>query len=44
VNPGYYGAERATAPTPALNAVPAAAESSTEMPGMNMPAAETGKK
>jgi NADH-quinone oxidoreductase subunit M len=54
-NPGYYGAERATAPAAALDAAPAASPASgaivpaMEMPGMDMtpdatPASGTGKK
>jgi hypothetical protein len=35
VNPGYYGAERATAP--GLNAAPVAGGINDTMPGMNMP-------
>jgi NADH-quinone oxidoreductase subunit M len=49
VNPGYYGAERAATPTPALQPAPAAAGVDTQMPGMVMPsvdgaAPETEKK
>src|ERR1700726_4255694 len=39
VNPGYYGAERASAPS--LNAAPAAGGINNSMPGMVMPPSQT---